>query len=135
MFEIIAYTPAYEEQVMALIRNEGEDWSIYWEEPNATKYRRALQTSPTYLALKDGTVCGYCRVIEDVLSVYIGDLLVDASCRGNALGRKLMERVQQDYPTLPVYIMSGNDGYYKSLGYSKEGSIYMVNNGVECQEE
>lgn len=126
MFEIVKYTEMYEDEVMDVIRREGEDWKVYWEEPNASKYRKCLRQSVTYVALADGKVCGYSRSLPDALFIYVCDLLVNKEFRGNGLGEKLMRCLQQDYPDLPVYIMSGNDEYYKTISCVKEGSIYAL---------
>lgn len=125
MFEVKKYTDKYEDELMKVIEIEGEDWSIYWEEPNATIYKKALRESITYIALQDGKVCGYSRSIQDALFIYVCDLLVTSTCRGNELGKKLLKCIEKDYPGLPIYVMSGNDEYYQKLGCTKEGSIYL----------
>lgn len=126
MFEIVPYTPEYGDALMALIRQEGEDWKVYWAEPNASKYQKALECCIVYLAVRDGTVCGYSRSIQDALYIYVCDLLVDKKYRGHGLGQKLMQCLTDDYPGLPVYIMSGSDAYYEKLGCKREGSIYLL---------
>lgn len=126
MFEIIEYAPCYEDELMELIRQEGEDWRIYWEEPNAARYRKSFADSITYLALADGKVCGYSRSLADALFIYVCDLLVNEKYRGNGLGEKLMRCLQQAYPDRPVYVMSGNDAYYQKINCRKEGSIYLL---------
>ena len=126
MFEIIKYGPEHEDALMELIRQEGEDWRIYWAEPNASKYRRSLERCIVYLAMQDGMVCGYSRSIQDALFLYVCDLLVGARYRGHGLGHALMQRMKDDYPEFPVYIMSGSDGYYEKIGCKKEGSIYLL---------
>lgn len=126
MFEIIKYTPEYEDELMELIKQEGDDWKIYWGEPNASKYRRSFEKSLTYLALANGRVCGYSRSLKDELFIYVCDLLVNEQYRGNGLGKELMQCLQNDYPDYPVYVMSGNDEYYRKIGCQKEGSVYSL---------
>ncbi len=126
MFEIIRYLPEYSDALMELIRKEGEDWKVYWQEPNASKYRKSFESCIVYLAIHDGAVCGYSRSIKDALFIYVCDLLVNAEYRGNGLGLSLLKRLADDHPDLPVYIMSGSDGYYEKLGCKKEGSIYLL---------
>lgn len=126
MFQIIKYEKKYEDELMQLIEDEGEDWDIYWKEPNATLYRKSFERSVTYLALADGKVCGYSRSMIDALFIYVCDLLVNVKYRGNGLGIQLMTCLQEDYPDLPVYIMSGNDEYYQKMNCKKEGSIYLL---------
>lgn len=123
-FEIIKYSPEYERELMELIRREGDDWKVYWDEPNASRYRESFEASITYLALADGRVCGYSRSLKDALYIYVCDLLVDRAWRGHGLGERLMRCLSAEHPGLEVYVMSGSDGYYDKLGCKKEGSIY-----------
>lgn len=124
MFEMVPYRPAYEDALMELIRQEGEDWKVYWEEPNASRYRGSFTKSIVYLAMLDGAVCGYVRAMPDALFLYVCDLLVGKAYRGHGFGRRLMQRLKDDYPGQPIYIMSGSDEYYEKLGCKREGSIY-----------
>lgn len=126
MFEIVKYKPCYEDELMNLIKAEGEDWSIYWREPNASRYRKSFENSLTYLALSDGKVVGYSRSLVDALFIYVCDLLVNEKYRGNGLGNRLMSCLKDDYPELPIYVMSGNDEYYEKIKCHKEGSIYLL---------
>ena len=71
MFEIIKYTSKYENELMDLIKEEGEDWKVYWEEPNASLYRKSFEQSITYLALINGKVCGYSRSLKDALYICV----------------------------------------------------------------
>lgn len=125
LFEVLKYNLCYEDELMNLIQEEGEDWSIYWKEPNASKYRESLEQSITYIALADGKVCGYSRSLKDSLFVYVCDLLVSGMYRGNGLGRKLLECVQKEYTDHVIYVMSGNDEYYEKIRCEKEGSIFL----------
>lgn len=126
MFEIKKYSSEYEAALMDLIRREGDDWKIYWEEPNASRYRKSFEQSITYTALSNGKVCGYSRSMKDALFIYVCDLLVNKEFRGKGLGKRLMDCIKQDYPDYPLYVMSGNDDYYQKIGAKKEGSIYLL---------
>lgn len=50
MYEIKAYSKEYENELMDLIMQEGDDWKIYWEEPNASRYRESFEQSITHIA-------------------------------------------------------------------------------------
>ena len=126
MFEIKLYDKRFESAVMDLIRVEGEDWSCYWAGNSAEKYKQALATSITYVALWDGEVVGYSRALQDVFFLYDIDLLVTAEYRVHQFGKKLLEHLAADFPDLPVYILSGNDKYYSGQGLEKAGSIYRL---------
>ena len=128
MFEIKRYDKLFASTVMDVIRAEGEEWSCYWSEENAEKYVKALESSNSYVALCDGRICGYSRSLLDSGYIYVFDLLVASEYRGNQLGKKLLERIAEDYPGLPVYILSGNDEYYFKQGYSQKGTIFLMPN-------
>lgn len=126
--EIKRYTQADELLMLDLIRSEGSDWDCYSAPDAFEKYKRVLENSITYVAYQGDILCGYARAIDDFgLYIYICDLLVAKQFRGQELGRKLMEQVCTDHPQQTVYVMSGVDGYYTKLGYSREGSIFEVN--------
>jgi GNAT superfamily N-acetyltransferase len=116
-----------EENLMNMIRNEGQKWVCYWGEDVSARYRKALHHSITYVAYEGDTLCGYSRSIDDNgFYIYVCDLLVMREYRGKNLGRKLMECVYSDYPEAVVYVMSDVDGYYRKQGYHREGSIFEV---------
>ena len=128
MFEIKRYDKRFESAVLDVVRAEGEDWSCYWSGDNAEKYKTALALSNSYVALCDGRVCGYLRAWLDNGQLYVFDLLVAPAFRGNQSGKKLLECLAEDYPGIPVYILSGNDEYYLKQGFHKAGTIFRLGN-------
>lgn len=124
--EIRRYTKAYESSVFDLLVDEGEDWGEYYG-PGQTNYVKALESSITYIAWEQNIVCGFIRCREDDgFGVYVYDLLTRKICRGRGIGKRLMERVSQDFLDQPIYIMSDVDPYYDKLGYRKVGSIFKL---------
>jgi GNAT superfamily N-acetyltransferase len=126
--EIKRYSSKADETLLFdLLVDEGDDWSDYHGSTGRSKYTKALETSITYIAYVENIVCGYARCREDDgFGVYVYDLLVRKSFRGNQLGKMLMEQVYIDFPDQPVYVMSDVDSYYEKLGYRREGSIFEV---------
>lgn len=125
--KIKKYSKAYESLLFDLLVDEGDEWSDYHGQGGREKYIRALESSITYIACDEALVCGYVRCREDDgFGVYIYDLLVRKSYRGRRIGKSLMERMCQDFPDEPVFVMSDVDSYYEKLGYRKEGSIFEV---------
>lgn len=120
------YNKALDEtSLMAMIKAE-DGWD-YADGAHAESYKRALETSITYVAYMDNDLCGYSRSLSDgYLYLIVCDLLVKPTFRGRDIGRALMECLYQDYPDYTAYVMSGVDEYYEKLEYKKEGSIFEV---------
>ena len=116
-----------EAKLMQMLHEEGEEWSCYWKDEVAPKYRKALHDNITYVAYEEDTLCGSVRALNDCgFYIYICDLLVSKEHRGRDVGRKLMQRLCAEYPKQTVYVMSDHDDYYQHLGYAREGSIFTV---------
>ncbi len=125
--EIKKYRKADEPLLFDLLMDEGDEWIDYHGKTGWDKYIKALETSITYIACDESLVCGYVRCREDDgFGAYIYDLLVRKTHRGKQIGKTLLERVCQDFPDQPVYVMSDVDPYYEKLGYRREGSIFEV---------
>ena len=125
--KIKKYSKADETLLFDLLIDEGDDWIEYHGSAGRSKYVKALESSITYIAYHENLVCGYARCREDAgFGVYVYDLLVRKTHRGRQIGKSLMERVCQDFPDQPVYVMSDVDPYYEKLGYRREGSIFEV---------
>jgi ribosomal protein S18 acetylase RimI-like enzyme len=125
--EIKKYNKADEKILFDLLIDEGDEWIDYHGPKGRSQYIKAIESSVTYIACHENIVCGYVRCREDDgFGVYIFDLLVKKSYRGNQIGKRLMDRVCEDFPNQQVYVMSDVDPYYEKLGYPKEGSIFVV---------
>lgn len=122
------YDPAKDaEQLMALLKEEGEEWACYWADSANENYRYALANSITYVACQDGQIVGYSRSLGDFsFYIYVCDLLVRKSSRGQGLGLRLMQCLYEDYPKHVVYVMSDVDEYYLKQGCLREGSVFEV---------
>lgn len=109
--------------------------------PNAVKYKPDEleeiikdDTKPIFVAQSDGVVKGYAfcviqkhennNILTDVKTLYIDDLCVDASSRGEHVGKTLYEYVLDYAKSIGCYnvtlnVWEGNDGakkFYESLG-------------------
>lgn len=116
-----------EEKLMALLKKEGEAWSCYWQDEVSFKYKEALVNSITYVAYEGDQLCGYCRALNDQdFYLYVCDLLVDIDHRKKAIGKKLIDKLKDEYPNQNIYIMSDVDQYYIKQGYQLIGSIFEV---------
>ena len=128
--EIRPYLKKDEVQLFDMMREEGAEWECYYGETVMERYKQALANSITYVAFQGDILCGYVRSKNDNgLGIYIYDLLVRKPYRGHDIGRRLMEFVCTNYPEATVYVMSGVDEYYKTLGYHRAGSIFKVHIG------
>lgn len=125
--EIKRYSKADAPLLFEMLVDEGDEWSDYHGSAGRDKYIKALESSITYIAYDGTIVCGYARCREDDgFGVYVYDLLVRKSYRGNQLGKMLMEQACIEFPDQPIYVMSDVDSYYEKLGYRREGSIFEV---------
>jgi GNAT superfamily N-acetyltransferase len=121
------YAPADSARLFCMLREEGSEWECYYGDRTIEKYKLALETSLTYVAFEEQSLCGYARCREDGgFGVYVCDLLVAKPFRKRGIGRKLMEQACIDHPGETVYVMSDVDGYYTKIGYTREGSIFKV---------
>lgn len=121
------YKKCNEEEMIQLLKRQGEDWSCYWHDSVVDEYKKALEKSITYLAYDNEKLVGFIRCLDDCgFYIYICDLLVDEDHRGKSIGKMLMDFVVDAYPTQVVYVMSDADGYYKKLNFKKEGSVFKV---------
>ncbi|MFY0689937.1 MAG: GNAT family N-acetyltransferase [Cyclobacteriaceae bacterium] len=125
MMEVLIekYKEADYEQLMQLIRSEGEEWESYLN----PRYKLNLEQSITYVARVQKELCGYSRAMLDQgYFIWVIDLLVDRNYRGNGIGKKLLDCIKHDHPDLEIYVMSDVDPYYEKMGYQKEGSIFKI---------
>lgn len=90
------------------------------------KYSKEYENELMALIEAEGKVCGYSRSLKDALFIYICDLLVNEKFRGYGLGNRLMQCLKTEYPSYPIYVVSGNDEYYQTIGAKKEGSVYLL---------
>ena len=97
---------------------------------------------PIFVAMRGDFVAGYCfcqlrryqgdPVLADRKEIYIDDLCVDESCRGQKIAYQLFEHVkvfarEQDCVFISLNVWNGNDGamkFYEKLGM-KPRSITM----------
>ena len=125
--KIRKYKKEDENNVMGIIKKEGEEWESYSGLDVQDKYKKALKNSITYVAYVGDELCGYSRSLDDNgFFVYVCDLLVTPKFRGKNIGRELMECIYKDYPDKIIYVMSDVDKYYEKQGYRKEGSVFEV---------
>ena len=48
-----------EENVMEMLKEEGDEWRCYHADEVSAKYQAALQNSITYVAYENDEICGY----------------------------------------------------------------------------
>lgn len=111
------YTKSDEQQIVDMMREEGDEWKSYWGDENREQHKTLLSNSITYVAYDGDQLCGYIRCRDDNgFGIYIYDLLVKKSYRGNNIGMSLMSKIRADYPNDTICAISDADGYYKKTG-------------------
>ena len=127
MVEIKPYAALYEAKFFQFLRQQGPEWSCYYDEKHKDNYRLCLQKSIAYVLFFNNQIIGYIRAIEDPhFYIYICDLLVDIEHRGHGYGKMLMTYIQSLYPLMDTFVMSDVDPYYIKQGYEREGSIFLL---------
>lgn len=125
--EIRQYLKSDDTSLFEMMKAEGVDWSEYYSEKNIDRYKKALSSSIVFVAWNGEKICGYVRARDDEgFGVYIYDLLVRKSFRGNSLGYKLIKKVCEKYPNDNIYVMSDVDEYYEKQDFRREGSIFQI---------
>ena len=88
----------------------------HWEKFYTSKkdiYIQALKNSITYVAYEEGAYCGYIRCITDsIFTIYCCEIIIDDEYKRKGIGRLLIEKVRQDYPTCCIDVLSDNDSFY-----------------------
>jgi GNAT superfamily N-acetyltransferase len=125
MVTIRLYTETDCAALFALLRSEGGEWSCYYDKE--TEYSQVLADCIVYLAVDGENIIGYIRCRNDgAFDIFVYDLLVLKSYRGNGLGKRLIGTVATAYSNVNVYMFSDADGYYEKQGFKRVGSIFCL---------
>jgi len=125
MISILKYQKEHEFELLALLGEE-PDWLSFLGNDAIDTFKGALLESETYVLESEGDICGYVRALLDGFGIYISELYVAPSYRGNSYGAALLKKVKQANPNQDVYVFSDEDLYYEKLGYKRVGSVFRV---------
>ena len=102
------------------------DWiarKSYWagQMPRSV-FDRAVRGSLCFGAIDQNATVGFCRVVSDRATfAYVSDMFVDPACRGQGIGKALMERIMAhpDLQSLRRWILVTADaqGLYARHGF------------------
>lgn len=88
-------------------------------------YVKALEASVTRVACRAECIVGYARALTDgTITLFICELLVAPDCRGQGMGRALIEALHAAYPSARMDLVSDADGFYERQGFRRLGSGY-----------
>jgi ribosomal protein S18 acetylase RimI-like enzyme len=114
------YEEADEAEVAALLLANG------WQRtaiPSSEVLTEAAMTGCAYVAMRDGRVLGFIRVISDgeVVS-YVTELAVDARARFQGIGRALVDAVAREFPKARIDLLSTSlaQSFYETLGFTQK---------------
>ena len=129
---VVPYQAHHVDSLFAMMREEGEEWSDYYQGSGVDAFIRALNESVTWVALDGDDVIGFIRCREDSgFGVFVYDLLVAKSHRGVRLGQTLIDHVCDKSLGQPVYVLSDADDYYIKLGAEPVGTIFRLDTRLE----
>lgn len=90
----------------------------HWEKFYTSKkeiYVQALKKSITYVAYEGDAYCGYIRCITDgIFTIYCCEIIIDDEYKRKGVGRLLIEKVREQYPTCCMDVLSDNDSFYQA---------------------
>ena len=118
-------------QVMALLKQ------TYWADKRPLEQvRKSMQHSRCYgVALEDGRLVGFARVISDFATTYyLCDVIVDEQHQHNGFGRALVSYIEDlpEYRGLRgILITRDAHGLYEKFGYETLNGRAMVK-GLNC---
>jgi GNAT superfamily N-acetyltransferase len=99
-------------------------WGVYTRDPE--KLGRALAGSSSVAIAMDGDeLVGLARVVSDGASIaYLQDVLVNPSAQRTGLGRRLVEKVLEQYGDVRQKVLLTDDepaqrAFYESLAFSE----------------
>ena len=99
----------------------GEKWQSFYEE-RKEEYKIALNNSMTYV-IYDEKYCGYLRAITDkVFTIFIAEIIVEKDSRNKGYGKKLIEYVQNLFPSARIDLISDEDEFYQKIGFRNLGN-------------
>ena len=108
---VVPYQARHVDSLFAMMREEGEEWSDYYQ---------------------GAGVVGFIRCREDSgFGVFVYDLLVAQRHRGASLGQALIDHVCGRSKGQPVYVLSDADDYYIKLGAEPVGTIFRLDTRLE----
>jgi len=97
-------------------------WFVYTRNPEQLT-QAIRQSLSVYTAWENEQLVGLIRVVGDGLTIiYVQDILVLKSHKRQGIGKKLMEKVLEEYKSVRQKVLLTDDtpetrGFYKSLGF------------------
>lgn len=99
--------------------NEAEGWSNLASKPDVVK-AAWQQSTIAFVAEQHGQVVGCVRGLTDqLISLYICELLITENCRSQGIGKALLAHVHALYPDTRMELLasSTSQSYYEAHGY------------------
>ncbi len=99
--------------------NAAEGWTNLASKPDVVK-AAWQQSAIAFVAERQGEVVGCVRGLTDqLISLYICELLVKESCRGQGIGKAMLAHVHTLYPETRMELLasSTSQSYYAAHGY------------------
>jgi predicted GNAT family N-acyltransferase len=127
------YIISKDKQLLQLDKIQDMLAKTYWAQ-NRSKDTviQSIENSLCYGVYLQNVQVGFARVITDYATTYyICDVMVDESCRGQGLGKKLIEAIVHDEQLSALFgILATRDahGLYEQYGFVKGGDRFMSRN-------
>ena len=117
MIEILPYKEERDfEHIIASCKAEG--WVKFYDKKKEL-FRKALNTSESYVAYEDEQYCGFTRCISDGhFTIYCCEIIVDEAFRRKGVGRLLLKKVSDKFQSCAMDVISDNDDFYAANGFN-----------------
>ena len=122
--DVLKYNSKHEVDVLEAISLD-PNWDMFTNDDSIDTYRKSLGNSITYVCYTNNEFCGYVRaLLDDGFAVYVSELYVLPKWRNFNVGQALLERINIDFSSLTVFVLSDEDAYYRKKGYRRIGSVF-----------
>lgn len=106
-------------QLFNLYHREG--WASFSED----KIAELLEKSVYLVVTEDDKIIAFARYLTDgLMTTFLAEIMVSPACRGQGLGRVLIEEIKNQTHGTRLELISEVDGFYEQLGFRKVGQGY-----------
>jgi GNAT superfamily N-acetyltransferase len=98
--------------------------SVGWGDADEAAFLRSHNAYPLIVTARssDGLLVGYASAFsDDAFTTMLGELIVRPSAQRLGIGRSLIQRVEDEFPGVPIYVKALGDArrFFEACGYRR----------------